>query len=107
MTWQGGASRPAVDQNTCWHHRFIWRLLLGGAEEKGMNGWREYAADIFTKHGEIAAKMKSAPGPHGFADKVCSGKAVFITMVTPTGVRQDENAFVVQSEITADDLFAD
>ena len=72
-----------------------------------MKGWREYAADIFAKYGEIAAKMKSAPGPHGFADKVCSGKAVFITMVTPTGVRQDENAFVVQSEITADDLFAD
>ena len=28
-----------------------------------MKGWRERAADIFTKHGEIAAKMKSAPGP--------------------------------------------
>ena len=28
-----------------------------------MKGWRERVADIFTKHGEIAAKMKSAPGP--------------------------------------------
>ena len=28
-----------------------------------MKGWRERAADIFTKQGEIAAKMKSAPGP--------------------------------------------
>ena len=28
-----------------------------------MKGWRERAADIFTKHGEIEAKMKSAPGP--------------------------------------------
>ena len=28
-----------------------------------MKGWREHAADIFAKHGEIAAKMKSAPGP--------------------------------------------
>ena len=32
-----------------------------------MKGWRERAADIFTKHGEIAAKMKSAPGPLGFS----------------------------------------
>ena len=39
------------------------RLVSGGAEEAGMKGWREYAADIFTKHGKIAAKMKSAPGP--------------------------------------------
>ena len=28
-----------------------------------MKGWRERAADIFAKHGEIAAEMKSAPGP--------------------------------------------
>ena len=28
-----------------------------------MKGWRERAADVFTKHGEIEAKMKSAPGP--------------------------------------------
>ena len=28
-----------------------------------MKGWRERAADIFAKHGEIAAKKKSAPGP--------------------------------------------
>ena len=42
---------------------FGWRLLLGGAEEAGMKGWRERAADIFAKHGEIAAKMKSALGP--------------------------------------------
>ena len=34
-----------------------------GAEEAGMKGWRERAADIFTKHDKIAAKMKSAPGP--------------------------------------------
>ena len=32
-------------------------------KEAGMKGWREGAADIFAKHGEIAAKTKSAPGP--------------------------------------------
>ncbi len=32
-----------------------------------MKGWRERAADIFAKHGEIAAKMKSAPGPLEFS----------------------------------------
>ena len=32
-----------------------------------MKGWRERAEDVFAKHGEIAAKMKSAPGPHRFA----------------------------------------
>ena len=42
---------------------FGWRLLLGGAEEAGMKGWRERAADVFTKHREIASRMKSAPGP--------------------------------------------
>ena len=41
----------------------ITRSSSCGAEEAGMKGWREGAADIFTKHGEIAAKMKSAPGP--------------------------------------------
>ena len=38
-------------------------LVSGGAEEAGMKGWRGRAAGIFTKHGEIAAKMKSASGP--------------------------------------------
>ncbi len=42
-----------------------------------------------------------------FVDKVAIDKAVFITMVTPNGIRQDENSSVVQSEITAADLFAD
>ena len=28
-----------------------------------MKGWRERASDIFAKHGEIASRMKSAPGP--------------------------------------------
>jgi hypothetical protein len=40
-------------------------------------------------------------------DKVAIDKAVFITMVTPNGIRQDENSSVVQSEITAADLFVD
>ena len=39
------------------------RLVSGGAEEAGMKGWRERAADIFAKQREMAAKMKSAPGP--------------------------------------------
>ena len=39
------------------------RLVSGGAEEAGMKGWRERAADIFAEHREIAAKMKSVPGP--------------------------------------------
>ena len=42
-----------------------------------------------------------------FVDKVAIDKAVFITMVTPNGIRQDENSSVVQSEITAADLFVD
>ena len=41
---------------------FGWRLLLGGAEEAGMKGWCERAADIFAKHGEIAAKNEVRPG---------------------------------------------
>ena len=46
------------------------RLVLCGAEEAGMKGWRGHAADIFAKHGKIAAKMKSAsgPGPSDFSD---------------------------------------
>ena len=28
-----------------------------------MRGWRERAADIFAKHGEIESKMKFAPEP--------------------------------------------
>ena len=39
------------------------RLFLGGAEEAGMKGWRERAADICAKHGKIASKMKFASGP--------------------------------------------
>ena len=31
-----------------------------------MKGWREHAADIFTKHGEIAAKKKFDSGPQRF-----------------------------------------
>ena len=42
--------------------QFLW-LVSGGAEEAGMKGWRGRAADVFTDQGEIAAKMKSAPGP--------------------------------------------
>ena len=34
-----------------------------GAEEAGMKGWRERAADIFAKQGSIAVKMKFASGP--------------------------------------------
>ena len=41
-------------------------MFLAGAEEAGMKGWRGRVADIFTKHGATAAKMKSAPGPHSF-----------------------------------------
>ena len=47
-----------------------FRRSRAGAEEAGMKGWRERAADIFTKHGEIAAKMKSAPGPLMFSYNV-------------------------------------
>ena len=45
------------------------RLDFGRGEGDGEEGRRERAADILTKHGEIAAKMKSAPGacPLGFA----------------------------------------
>ena len=33
-----------------------------------MKGWREHTADIFAKHGEIAAKNEARPEvcPHGF-----------------------------------------
>ena len=32
------------------------RLDFGRAEEAGMKGWRERAADVFADHGAIAAK---------------------------------------------------
>ena len=32
------------------------RLVSGGAEEAGMKGWRERAADVFAEQGSIAAK---------------------------------------------------
>ena len=41
-------------------------LLAAGFGRGGKEvdeGLREHAADVFTDHGEIAAKMKSAPGP--------------------------------------------
>ena len=37
-------------------------LLSVGAKAAGMKGRRKRAADIFAKHGEIAAKMKPARG---------------------------------------------
>ena len=51
--------------------RSLWRAWKScGCAMRGgdmpvmrMKGWRGRAADIFAKHGEIAAKMKSAPGP--------------------------------------------
>ena len=46
------------------------RLVSGGAEEAGMKGWRECAADMLQKRGVIASKMKSAPGPHRFVMRV-------------------------------------
>ena len=59
-----------------------------------MKGWRERAADIFTKHGEIAAKMKSAPGP-GTTDLGYS------TTPHPTkGVRPRARFFLVISSST-------
>ena len=42
------------------------RLVSGGAEEAGMKGRREHAADVFTDQGARAAKMKSASGPSDF-----------------------------------------
>ena len=39
-----------------------------------MKGWRERAADVFAKHGEIAAKMKFASGP-GPSDLQRDGRA--------------------------------
>ena len=49
-----------------WFFGLITRSYSGGAEEAWMKGWRERAADIFTKHGEIAVKMKPASEPLGF-----------------------------------------
>ena len=54
-----------------------------------MKGWRKRAADIFAKHGEIAAKMKSAPGP-GPSD-------FFLMVLTATGdfaYRRDDGVVV-------------
>ena len=39
------------------------KLAAFGSDPMTFKGWRERAADIFAKQGEIAAKMKSAPGP--------------------------------------------
>ena len=35
---------------------------VAGAEEAGMKGWRERAADVFADHGAIAAKRSSLRG---------------------------------------------
>ena len=80
MLWQGRMPRASGDRPVlnCRVTPVAPRLLIhqrnpvrasslahisGGAEEAGMKGWRGRAADIFAKHGEIAEKMKSAPGP--------------------------------------------
>ena len=42
------------------------RLDFGRGEGGGDEGRRGRVADIFAKQGSIAAKMKSAPGPHRF-----------------------------------------
>ena len=40
----------------------LLRLVSGGAEEAGMKGWSERAADMSQKRGGNAAKMKFASG---------------------------------------------
>ena len=37
-------------------HDKIARLVSGGAEDAGMKGWRERAADVFADQGASAAK---------------------------------------------------
>ena len=44
-------------------HNIVMRCSWAEAKEAGMKGWRERAADVFTKHGESAAKMKFVPRP--------------------------------------------
>ena len=46
------------------------RLVSGGAEEAGMKGWRERAADVFTEKDSVVAKTKFAPGLHMFSNNV-------------------------------------
>ena len=65
----------------------------------------KYAKGRYTISSEYAERLVERA--QTFSDNVFSDKAVFTTMVTPSGIRQDENSSVVQSEITADDLFAD
>ena len=48
-----------------------------------MKGWRERAADIFAKHGEIAAKMKSAPGPLGFLPSAATRTVILFPPTPP------------------------
>ena len=47
------------------------RLDFGRGGRGGEEGRRERAADIFAKHGKIAAKMKSAPGLIPKPDGAC------------------------------------
>ena len=106
---------------TSWiiNKEYAWRHIAEGEDDKGA----QIDLVIDRSDGVVnLCEMKYSRGRYAishdyavrlveraqtFADKVASGKSVFTTMVTPCGVQQDENSSVVQSEITAEDLFAD
>ena len=50
--------------------------------------------------------IKAALGISGvLSDETGSNKSVHLTFVTTCGIRRNENAGMVQSEVTLDDLF--
>ena len=63
--------------------------VAGGAEHKSLvkRAFRRVCPQIF------------------FKDETGSNKSVHLTFVTTYGIRRNENAGMVQSEVTLDDLF--
>ena len=98
---------------------YAWRHFADGEDDKGAQIYlvidrndgvvnlceMKYTKGRYAISSDYAERLVERA--QTFADNVSPGKAVFTTMVTPSGIRQDENSSVVQSEITADDLFDD
>lgn len=64
----------------------------------------KYSAGKFVISGEYAENL--ARKIEAFSQSQHFGKSVFLTMITPCGVKENEHSGVVQSEVTLDDLFA-
>ena len=63
----------------------------------------KFSAAQFAITSDYAAKL--ANKIEVFRDETGTGCAVHLTLVTMNGIKRNENASIVQSEVTADDLF--